>query len=58
VLEGLAPLAPLGAQGLYLLEPLFGPGEGWQQVAGALEDPDRLKDLVSNLRHGAQHGEH
>lgn len=58
LLEGLAPLAPLGAQGLYMLEPLFGSGEGWQQLAGSLEDPDRLKDLASHLRHGAQHGKH
>ncbi len=52
LLEGLAPLAPLGAQGLYMLEPLFGSGEGWHKLAGSLEDPDRLKDLASNIRHG------
>lgn len=58
LLEGLAPLAPLGAQGMYLLEPLLGPGEGWRKVARQLEDPARFDALASNLRHGAQHGEH
>lgn len=58
LVEGLAPLAPLGAQALYLFEPLFGSSEGWQNLANSLERPDRLKDLTTYLRDGAQHGEH
>jgi hypothetical protein len=58
LLDGLAPLAPLGAQGMYLLEPLLGPGDGWRKVARTLEDPARFEALASDLRHGAQHGEH
>ena len=54
LLDGLAPLAPLGAQGMYLLEPLFGPGEGWRKLATTLEDPARFGAVASSLRHGAQ----
>lgn len=58
LLDGLAPLAPLGAQGMYLLEPFLGSGEGWRKLARSLEDPARFDALASSLRHGAQHGEH
>jgi len=58
LLEGFSPLAPLGAQGLFLLQPLFGGGETWQAVAQALENPQQLDDLAADLRGGAQHGQH
>ena len=58
LLEGFAPLAPLGAQGLFLLQPLFGGGETWQAVAKALEDPVQLDEWTTALRGEVSHGQH
>jgi hypothetical protein len=58
LLDGFAPLAPLGAQGLFLLQPLFGGGETWRSVARALEDPQQIDDLAAQLRGGADHGQY
>jgi hypothetical protein len=58
LLEGFAPLAPLGAQGLLLLQPLFGGGETWESIARTLENPEQIDELAAELRSGAPHGQH
>ena len=58
LLEGFAPLAPLGAQGMLLLQPLVGGGETWQSIARALENPEQIDELATALRNEAQHGQH
>ncbi len=51
LLEGVAPLAWVGAQAAYLAEPFFG-GSGGRlgEVARLLEDPAKLGDLLDDLR--------
>ena len=52
LLEGLAPLAPLGAQLAYLLQPMFGDGTAGdlKMLAGWLEDPAEVEALADRLR--------
>lgn len=51
LLEGIAPLAWVGAQAAYLAEPLFGgPGGRLGEVARLLEDPAKLGGLLDDLR--------
>ncbi len=49
-LDAAGPLALLGAQLVYGLEPLL--GSGWSEVGGALEDPEQLEQLIEALRSG------
>ncbi len=49
-LDAAGPLALLGAQAAYALEPLL--GSGWSDLGVALEDPDRLSWLIEALRTG------
>ncbi|MFN2149265.1 MAG: hypothetical protein ACK2T2_12820 [Anaerolineales bacterium] len=58
LLEGFAPLAPLGAQGMLLLQPLVGGGETWESVVKALEDPVKMDELTAELRGEERHGQH
>jgi hypothetical protein len=48
-LESLDPLAPLGAQLLYLIEPLTGGRSGTRQVARSLEDGEARRALRQQL---------
>lgn len=51
LLEGVAPLAWVGAQAAYLAEPLFGgPGGRLHDMARLLEDPAGVGDLLDRLR--------
>lgn len=47
-LEALEPLALVGAQVGYLLEPVFGGGL-WRDLATVLEDPEQRSDLTDRL---------
>jgi hypothetical protein len=49
-LEAAGPIALLGAQAVYALEPLL--GAGWTELGQALEDPERLGQLIEALRGG------
>jgi len=50
LLEALAPLAWVGAQLGYLIEPLVGPpGASRGGVAGLLEDPQRYAAFIESL---------
>lgn len=54
VLESLGPLTSLGAQFLYLLEPLAGGSEGTVGgLARMLDDPEELEGVVDLLRREA-----
>ncbi len=48
ILEAAAPLAFVGAQAAYLVEPVL--GSRTAEVARALEDPQQLAGLVERLR--------
>jgi hypothetical protein len=51
ILDAASPLAPIGAQAIYTLEPfLRGEGSDWTDLGRALEDPDSLEDLIKALR--------
>ncbi len=52
LVEGLAPLAPLGAQIAYILQPMFGSGvtDGLADLAGWLEEPAEVEALADRLR--------
>lgn len=51
VLEALGPLTLLGAQAVYMLDPLVGPSHGViGDLAQILEDPDRISELIRRLR--------
>ena len=53
VLEAASPLAPIGAQALYALEPIFrSETSDWSDLGHALEDPAQLDALISSLRTG------
>ncbi len=57
VLEAASPLAPIGAQALYALEPMFrGEASDWSDLGQTLEDPARLDALISSLRSGEGEG--
>ena len=49
-LDAASPVAILGAQAVYALEPLL--GGGWADLGDALEDPERLEELIEALRSG------
>ena len=49
VLEALDPLAPLAAQALYLIEPVFGLRSETRSLARALEDDESRQDLRRRL---------
>lgn len=52
LIEAFAPLAPIGAQLAYILEPMVDahPG-GWMRQLGAiLEEPEELATLTNRLR--------
>ena len=48
MLEALEPLALVGAQVGYMLEPVFG-GEAMRDMASILEDPEQRADLTDRL---------
>ena len=52
LLEGLAPLAPLGAQLAYILEPMADGNfaGGLTDLARWLEKPDQVRAMASRLR--------
>ena len=51
LLEAAGPLAGLGAQALFMLEPLVSSGgSGFHKLALTLEDPDQVSRLVQRLR--------
>jgi hypothetical protein len=50
LLEALEPLALVGAQVGYLLEPVFGGGP-LRDLATVLEDPEQRADLTDRLHH-------
>lgn len=52
LLEAFAPLAPVGAQLAYILEPLLtSQPQGWlTDIAGLLERPDAVEALTRRLR--------
>ena len=52
LIEGLAPLAPLGAQLAYILQPMFSSGvtDGLADLAGWLEEPTEVEALADRLR--------
>jgi hypothetical protein len=52
LLDGLAPLAPLGAQLAYILQPMLGRNlaGGLTDVAGWLEQPDDVREVAQRLR--------
>lgn len=51
LLSAARPLAVLGAQAAYFLEPLVGGREGWlRDFAILLEDPQELNELIDQLQ--------
>lgn len=51
MLDAAGPLAPLGAQAIYTLDPFLSvEGSDWHSLGQALEDPDRLEELIQALR--------
>lgn len=52
LLEGLAPLAPLGAQFAYIFQPMFDQGlaNGLGELARWLEQPDQVREAAERLR--------
>ncbi|HET7011004.1 MAG TPA: hypothetical protein VFI11_09535 [Anaerolineales bacterium] len=48
LIEALEPLALVGAQVGYLLEPVFGGGV-WRDLASVLEDDEQRADLTARL---------
>ncbi len=51
LLEAAGPLSMLGAQALFMLEPLVSsPGSRLGELAHALEDKDQVRHLVQRLR--------
>lgn len=56
LLEGLGPLGLVAGQLAYLAGPLFGSvGQGpLNDLAGWLENPDRLAEFASQLRNGRE----
>lgn len=53
LLEGLGPLALVGAQIAYLFEPLGGGASGSiAHIGGILESPDELSVFIADLREG------
>lgn len=52
LLEGLAPLAPLGAQLAYILQPMAegDMSAGLSDLAAWLEHPDQMRSMASRLR--------
>jgi hypothetical protein len=52
-LDAAGPLAPIGAQAIYALEPLLRTdGSDWVDIGGMLEDPRRLEQFIADLRGG------
>jgi hypothetical protein len=53
ILDAAGPLAPIGAQAIYTLEPFLG-GEGydWSDFGRTLEDPEGLDQFIRGLRFG------
>jgi len=51
-LEALAPLAPVGAQLAYVLDPMIAsqPGSWLAQMGSLLEQPDNVDALIRRLR--------
>jgi hypothetical protein len=52
LLEAVSPLAPVGAQLLYMLQPVLGSGDNLSLTASLLEDEERLKATVKALEQG------
>ena len=55
LIEAAGPLATLGAQAVYLTQPLLRPAlpeRQLQALAGMLEDPDQRRLFVQTLREG------
>jgi hypothetical protein len=49
LLEAAGPLALIGAQAAYIVEPLFG-GEELHSIGRVLEDPKKVRLLIDQLR--------
>ncbi len=54
VLEAIGPLAVVGAQAAYLLEPFFGPGGRARAVARLLENEQERAHFLGRLREGGK----
>ncbi len=54
LLEAIGPLAVLGAQAAYLLEPFFGPGGRVRDVARLLENEQERTHFLNRLREGGK----
>ncbi len=51
LLDAAGPLAPVGAQAIYALEPLLRvEGFAWNDLGQMLEDPESLERLIKALR--------
>ena len=51
VLDAAGPIAPIGAQAIYVLDPLLSAeGSDWNDLGQALEDPESLEELIKALR--------
>jgi hypothetical protein len=51
ILDAAGPLAPIGAQAIYVLDPLLsGKSSDWKALGQALEDPESLEELITALR--------
>ncbi len=57
LIEAAGPFAFVGAQAIYLTQPLIGPGEPgnqWQALAELLENRDELRNFATFLREETQ----
>jgi hypothetical protein len=51
ILDAVGPVAPIGAQAIYILDPLLSAeGSDWKALGKALEDPESLEKLIKALR--------
>ena len=51
ILDAAGPIAPIGAQAIYALDPLLSAeGSDWNELGQALEDPESLEELIKALR--------
>jgi hypothetical protein len=53
ILDAAGPIALIGAQAIYALDPLLSAkGSDWNELGQALEDPESLEELIKALRGG------
>ena len=49
ILDAAGPLAPIGAQAIYALQPVLGGGAQWTDFGRTLENPDDLEKSYQAL---------